>query len=245
MNRKYGWKKQPEDTRDHKYELSKYFKVMELPPLVDLRPVDSPIMDQGELGSCTGNGIAGCINFIQKGFMASRLFIYYNERVIEGTVDQDAGANIRDGIISVVQQGVCSEEVVPYDISQFAVQPSQEAYAAALKDVVTEYLALNTIADIKNCLAQGFPVVCGITVFESFESAQVATTGIVPMPEESEQILGGHCIKIVGYDDVNQRVICANSWGTGWGEFGYFTLPYAYIQAYGSDFWTIRKDTGE
>jgi len=241
MNRKYGWLKQREDSRDHKYNVSKFFKVMELPPSVDLRPVDSPILDQGELGSCTGNGIAGCINFIQKGFFASRLFIYYNERAIEGTTNKDSGANIRDGINSVVKQGACSEDIVPYDISQFTVKPSQEAYDNALKDVVTEYLALEGVEDIKNCLAQGFPVVCGITVFESFESAQVATTGIVPIPEPSEQELGGHCVKIVGYDDSNQRFIVANSWGTGWGEFGYFTIPYAYIEKYGSDFWTIRS----
>lgn len=243
--RKYGWIKNKPDSRDRKYSDSKFFKVMELPRAEDLRSVDSAILDQGQLGSCTGNGIAGCINFIQKLFMASRLFIYFNERTIEGTVDQDSGANIRDGISSVVKQGVCSEDVWPYDINQFTVTPPPEAYDAALKDVVTDYLAINSVAEIKNCLVSGFPVVFGMTVYESFESPDVASSGVVPMPAHHEQELGGHCMKIVGYDDSKSCFIVANSWGTGWGASGYCFIPYAYIEKYASDFWTIRKDTGE
>lgn len=245
MNYKYGWKKQPEDSRDRKYSDSKFFKVMELPKSEDLRNVDSIILDQGQLGSCTGNGIVGLINFIQKPFLGSRLFIYYNEREMEGTVDEDSGANIRDGISSVVKQGVCSEDMVPYDISQFTTKPSQEAYDAALKDVVTDYLALNGLAEIKNCLASGFPVVFGTEVYESFESPEVAQSGIIPMPAENEQLLGGHCMKIVGYDDEKSVFIVANSWGNSWGQSGYCEIPYAYIEKYASDFWTIRKDSGE
>lgn len=251
MKHTYGWIKQPEDSRDHKYSESKFCKAMELPKLTDLREVDSEILDQSTLGSCTANGIGGAINFIQKGsspissFMASRLFIYFNERSAEGTIDQDSGANIRDGISSVVNQGICSENLWPYDVSQFAVVPSQEAYDAALKDVVTNYLSLDSATDIKNCLASGFPVVFGITVFASFESPEVATSGIIPVPAQNEEILGGHCMKIVGYDDDNQWWIVANSWGTSWGKSGYCFLPYEYMAKEGSDFWTIRKDTGE
>lgn len=245
MKHKYGWLKQKPDSRDRKFSDSKYFKVMELPESVDFRSVDSPVLDQGQLGSCTANGIAGCINFIQKGFSASRLFIYYNERAIEGTIDQDSGANIRDGISSVVNQGICSEDIVPYDISQFTVKPSDGAYAMALKDVVTEYLALNTLIDMKNCLASGFVFTFGIDVYESFESEEVAATGIVPMPKEGEQLLGGHCVKAVGYDNKLKHFICVNSWGNSWGASGYFFLPYAYMEKYGSDAWNIQKDTGE
>lgn len=245
MSRKYGWKKQVEDVRDHQYADSKYFKVMELPHEADLRAADAPIYDQGELGSCTGNGIARIIQYIQKALFPSRLFIYYNERALEGTVDEDAGANIRDGIKSVATIGVCSESICPYDISQFTVKPSDEAYAAAQKDIVTEYLALKSLEDIKNCLAQGFPVVFGTEVFESFEGPEASGSGEIHMPAAGEQVLGGHCMVIVGFDDTKSQVIVANSWGTSWGASGYCFIPYAYIEKYASDFWTIRKDTGE
>jgi C1A family cysteine protease len=243
----YGWKKTPSGLTLKKFSESKFFKVMELPPLVDLRSVDSPILDQGQLGSCTGNGIAGCINFlhVKTGETFSRLFVYYNERAIEGTVDQDSGANIDDGINSVKTQGVCLESVWPYDITQFTVKPSDEAYAQASKDVVTDYLQVNSLAEVKRCLAAKFPVVFGINVYESFEDSTVASSGHVPVPQSNEQCLGGHCMKIVGYDDINGWLIVANSWGTGWGDKGYCYLPYAYINSDASDFATIRKDTGE
>jgi C1A family cysteine protease len=243
--RKYGWKKNPDGLVLPKYSESKFFKVMELPSSVDLRSSDSPILDQGQLGSCTANGIGGCINFIQRGFMASRLFIYFNERLSEGTIGDDAGANIADGITSVQTQGVCDESIWPYDISQFTTPPPASAYEVALKDIVTDYLSCSTVLEIKNCLASGFPVVFGMTVFASFESEETASTGVVPMPAEGEEQLGGHCMKIVGYDDANARVIVANSWGTGWGDKGYCYIPYAFIDAYASDFGTIRRDTGE
>ena len=220
---------------------------MELAPLVDLRGVDSVILDQSQLGSCTGNGIAGCINFLHKstGTLFSRLFIYYNERAAEGTINQDSGANINDGIASVKNQGVCPEIVWPYDITQFTVKPSDDAYAQALKDLVTDYLQVNSIVEVKTCLAAGFPVVFGINIFESFEDTHVASSGHVPVPQSNEQCIGGHCMKIVGYDDVNQWFIVANSWGTYWGDKGYCYIPYQYVSTDGSDFATIRKDTGE
>ena len=236
----YGWKPQLKDSRDKKYSDSKYFKVLHLPSSVDLRNVDSPILDQGQLGSCTGNGIAGCINFLIKQ-LVSRLFIYYNERWIEHTIDQDAGANIRDGIKSVVKWGVPLEALWPYVISMFTIKPSANAYKAAKLDQVIEYVALNSITEIKNCLAEGFPVVFGTTLYESFESPDVASTGIVPEPQADESVIGGHCMKIVGYDDVKQRFIVANSWNTSWGDLGYCYIKYSYIEANASDFWTIRK----
>ena len=243
----YGWKKTQGGLTLKKFSDSRFLKIVELQSIVDLRNIDSLILDQGKLGSCTGNGIAGCINFIMKSvsFMASRLFIYYNERYMEGTISQDSGANINDGLSSVVTYGVCSEVIWPYDITQFAVKPSEEAYNLAMNDVVTDYLMLDNLFEVKQCLSSGFPVVFGINVYESFEDSHVASSGHVPVPQSNEQCLGGHCMKIVGYDDVNQWLIVANSWGTGWGDKGYCYLPYAYINSDASDFATIRKDSGE
>lgn len=247
MKRKYGWIKQPYDARDREFYESKFFKVMELPPVVDLRANDGPILDQGQLGACTGYGITGVLNYVLRSisFLGSAIFVYYNERKIEGTIQEDSGANIRDGISSVVKQGICSQELCPNDDSKFTVEPSPQAYAGALKNVVTEYLALNSLADMKNSLAQGFQFPFGIPVYASFESAEVAANGEVPMPKDGEEYMGGHCVRGVGYDDPNKRMICANSWGPDWGDKGYFYLPYEYIEKYASDAWAICKDSAE
>jgi C1A family cysteine protease len=167
---------------------------------VDLRPQCPPVYDQGQLGSCTGNAIAGAVEFERMRqnlavFTPSRLFIYYGERVIEGTVSSDSGAEIRDGIKVVATAGVPPETDWPYDISRFADQPPQLAYADAKDDVATQYQrVMQSLAQMKGCLASGLPFVFGFTVYESFESPAVASTGQAPMPGSNESVLGGHAV---------------------------------------------------
>ncbi|MCW2639466.1 MAG: papain cysteine protease family protein, partial [Dactylosporangium sp.] len=177
-------------------------------------------------------------------FMPSRLFIYYNERVILHTVDSDSGAMIRDGIKSVSKQGVCAETSWPYDISTFTHQPPKACYDEALGNRATSYQRVpRTLGQLKGCLAHGYPIVFGFSVYESFETREVAQTGVVPMPQADEQALGGHAVLAVGYDDASGRFLVRNSWGSGWGQDGYFTMPYAYLteRSLSSDFWAILQ----
>jgi C1A family cysteine protease len=207
------------------------------------------VYDQGELGSCTANAIAGSMEFDQQKerlpqvFTPSRLFIYYNERAMEGTVATDSGAQIRDGIRSVATQGAPPESLWPYDVANFAVPPPAAAYQAAPSDTALVYFRLPQALDqFQGCLASGYPFVFGFTVYESFEGPQVARTGHAGLPEPGEEVIGGHAVMAVGYDDANQWFVVRNSWGDSWGMGGYFTLPYAYLTDPGlaSDFWTIR-----
>ncbi len=245
---RYGWLPDLPDARDHLYAAPPPV-LRALPPSADLRPGCPPPYDQGQLGSCTGNAIAGAIQFERKkqnmtpDFVPSRLFIYYNERVIEGTVEADSGAQIRDGIKSVAGQGDCPESELPYDIAKFAHKPSARCYRDAVKYKAVSYSRLiQDTNQLKGCLASGFPFVFGFTVYASFESQAVARTGIVPMPATGEKVLGGHAVMAVGYDDAQQRFLVRNSWGSDWGQGGYFTIPYAYLtnSNLSDDFWTIR-----
>ena len=82
----------------------------------------------------------------------------------------------------------------------------------------------------------------GFTVYESFESDAVAQTGNMPMPNSAEQVIGGHAVLAVGYDNEDRVFIVRNSWGEGWGDAGYFYMPYAYLldDNLADDLWTIR-----
>jgi C1A family cysteine protease len=235
-----------------------------LPPSVDLRSECPAVYNQGRIGSCTANAIAAAFEFDLMMqhlpvFQPSRLFIYYNEREVEGHVNSDSGAQIRDGIKSVATLGVCSEDEWPYDDTpaesdggpfppgaRDGEKPSAQCYQDALNNRVTTYRRVLRDPDqMRGCLAAGYPFVFGFTVYESFESKEVADSGVVPMPQPGEQVLGGHAVLAVGYDDSTQRFIIRNSWGTDWGQDGYFTMPYAYLTTRGmsSDFWTTRVVT--
>jgi C1A family cysteine protease len=253
---KYRWLPDPPDSRDHIYQLN---TALTLAPVVDLRNYCSPIEDQGNIGSCTGNAIAGQIELIDrkggKQLDVSRLFIYYEERVLEGSVRYDAGAYIRDGIKVCYTKGAPLETLWPYATNKFATKPPTAAYTDALKRKVTGYQKCTNFAAVKNALAAGNPVVIGFSVYDSFEGAWgdiphgQTGSGMMPFPNTAtETLLGGHAVCIVGYDDTmpvagkaNGRFIVRNSWGTSWGDNGYFYMPYDVIKtaSMSSDFWLI------
>lgn len=244
--RSYGWRRDLPDYRDRVFTAGPPRR--HLPARADLRELCPPIYDQLSLGSCTANAIAAAIEFDQRKqrlerFMPSRLFLYYNERAMEGTTGADAGASLRDGMRSVNRAGICAETLWPYEESLVLKPPESACYAAACSHRSVYYAHVpQTLAYMKTCLADGFPFVFGISVYESFESNTVANSGDVPMPAAKESLVGGHALLAVGYDDTASRFLVRNSWGTGWGQAGYCTMPYEYLQDHGltSDLWTLR-----
>src|SRR5215470_2102915 len=170
--KQYGWVPDLPDARDYMYAAPQRV-LTALPAKADLRPQCPPVVDQGALGSCTANAIANAHLFDQRkqkatqSFLPSRLFIYYNERVMEGTVSSDSGAMIRDGIKSIANQGACPEKLWSYQINKFTKKPSAACYKEALKHQALSYSRVTqNLAQMKGCLASGFPFVFGFTVYE-------------------------------------------------------------------------------
>jgi C1A family cysteine protease len=242
----WGWKPDRPDFRDHRFSTSAP-TFAALPGMVDLRDQCPPIWDQGQLGSCTAHAIGAAVEYdrLKQGYPAidpSRLFIYYNERAMEGTTGVDAGASIRDGIKSVNIQGVCGERLWPYDIRRFTQKPPPLCYQEAIKDRALTYRRVpQALGELQGCLASGYPIVFGFAVYSSFMTQQVARTGVAPIPSRRDRAMGGHAVLAVGYSEANQRFLCRNSWSEAWGARGYFTLPYAYMTSpqLASDLWTI------
>jgi len=217
-----------------------------LPHSVDLRPKMPEVYNQGQLGSCSANALCAAIEYDLPGFMGSRLFLYYNERLIENTTSSDCGATLTDGIASLKKYGICNEALYPYNIEKFSQAPIPRCYQEAKHHrVVNANNVKQDINIIKNWLNIGYPIVVAIEVFDEFESQQVAKTGVVPMPTATSNCQGGHAILVVGYDDSKHWWICRNSWGKDWGDNGYFYLPYHYLldSSMSSDMWVIRSLT--
>ena len=241
--RKYNLKT---ESVKHPYKLTHQdFKKKVLSSKIDLRSNFPPCYDQGNLGSCTANALLGAYQYKDKNFEGSRLFLYYNERKREGDIPDDGGAMISTGIQSLLNEGVCAEARWPYVIDNFALQPTNECYTDALKHRSAHSYQVSTDErSIKASLNNGLPVIVGILVYSSFESMTVARTGIVPMPTKRDVLLGGHVVLVVGYDDSKKLWIVRNSWGTTWGDKGYFYLPYNYLltqSQLASDMWVIDK----
>tara|TARA_R110000868_G_scaffold405025_1_gene683919 strand:+ start:422 stop:1258 length:837 start_codon:yes stop_codon:yes gene_type:complete len=241
---KYHWTRDKVDKRDYLYAPT----VAKLSTYVDLRPYCSSIEDQGRLGSCTGNAIAGAIELLMKRNNKftdiSRLFIYYYERLLENTVNYDSGAYIRDGIKACYTYGAATENLWPYDISKFRNRPSIDAVNDAKKRKVKLYERVSDFNGVINAIDNGYPVTIGFDVYSSFDSPTVARTGIMPYPNlKKEKLLGGHAVLIVGYNKNNDTFIVRNSWGKYWGDNGYFYMPFQVIKnnTMSGDFWVIKS----
>lgn len=246
----YGWRPDLPDIRDYCFAAPTY----RVRSHADLRtsPFMPTVWDQKQEGSCTAHAVGACFAFAHAAahlppFMPSRNFIYLQERTLEGDIAQDDGAQIRDGMKACATVGVPRETLYPYNAKHFSAKPS----ASAMKDAALHKASVYRRIDNRTpnqtlaAVAKGFPVAMGFSVYESFESDAVATTGMVPMPAKGEQMIGGHAVTIVGYSKPDQTLIVRNSWGASWGLAGYFMFPFAYAfdVNLSDDFWTVSVAT--
>lgn len=246
-NQGYGWIPDTKDARDFKYSVSAPV-TKNLPPQVDLRAQLPGVYAQGPIGSCTAQSICAAFHFCQTkqklyNFAPSKLFTYYTTRDLEGTVNEDSGAMLRNTIKSINKFGACPESIWPYDVNKFMVKPTATCYDTASRHkAVSYYQVSQNLSQMKGCLAEGFPFAFGMTVFPAFEGDEVANSGVLGMPYPDEAAIGGHAVLAVGYDDYEQAFIIRNSWGYDWGIEGHYMLPYEYIlnPDLATDFWTLR-----
>lgn len=264
-HRKFGWKPNLPSQSDLKYAAHREMQAAPfvLPPLVDLRPQMSPIEDQGQLGSCVAHATVGTLEYLElqelkdgkggkevfpgKQFVPiSRLFVYYNARAIDHNQYHDEGTTLRNAMSAIQKWGICQESYWPYYPQNVNVTPTFTAYREGSRHIILNHYSLDNtqIVQLKYCLAMGYPFIFGMTIYESFMSEQSKLTGIIPIPSASEQMLGGHALCCVGYDDAKKSFLIRNSWGTGWGLDGYCYMPFNMLTSlnYSSDFWTLRKE---
>jgi C1A family cysteine protease len=228
---KYGWH------RDIIFESDKYYSPdirINLARRIDLREKKKiDIYNQEQIGSNIANALLYVYNFATHTISdLSRMFVYYNQRIIQGTTDQDSGSNIRNGIEAINRYGVCLESEYPSKEYNFFEEPESSTYEKANRDYYLSSLRVEkSIQSIKSAISEGYPVLFGFDADECFDSDMISNTGIYSFPD-NETYLGGHCCVIVGYDDdvmIDKSkgvFIVRNSFGKDWGDNGYFYMPY-------------------
>ncbi|MFD2079859.1 Cysteine protease, C1A family [Actinopolymorpha cephalotaxi] len=235
-----------------------------LPPKADLRQWCSSVEDQGELGSCTANAACGIMEYYQrrasgKYIDLSRLFLYKVTRDFLG-VKGDTGAYLRSVMGALAAFGSPPEKYWPYDVAKFDDDPPAFAFAFAQNYQALQYFRLDpagtngedTLAEVRSHLAAGIPAMFGFTVYESIQKP--ASPGDIPFPSAKENVLGGHAIAAVGYDDKRKvtnpgdnttqtgAFLIRNSWGDSWGDGGYGWLPYEYVRReLATDWWSMTQ----
>ncbi len=254
-----GWVRDLPDPRDAMYSAPTGI-LQELPEKIDLT-LGFPAYQQGRIGSCTANALAAALEFDRlkanenPEFTPSRLFIYFNERKIEGHIATDSGAQLRDGIKTLKTLGVCREDEWPYDDTpptyeggpfpvgaKPAVEPPKACYKDAVTHVITSYHRLTqTLSQLQGCLASGFPFVFGFTVFDGWYNSR-PLPAVIPLPSKNDTPIGGHAVMCIGYDNSTSLFKIRNSWGVEVGDNGDFYIPYAYLASgnLSNDFWVIN-----
>lgn len=255
---KIGLTKDLRDDRDYPFEKIRRVSAdtvgTALTP-VDLRtdPLDPPVANQGRLNSCSAFATTYLVNFVRdklgkQDFIPSQLFTYYATRKIENRINLDRGATMRGALKSVATYGVVNESDWPYDVTKWRTDPGQAVFDLAANNQAIQYFRIpdGNITQMKQCLADGFPFVFGMSLYRQFQSKQALKDGIVTVPSTIGGTIGGHALTVMGWKLIRGKeyFICQNSWGTAVGDQGFWYVPTAYMTKFKNklawDFWTIR-----
>ena len=189
------------------------------------------------------------------GPILSPLYLYYAERVnIEHyRITQDPGAEMVDIPEALQKYGECIETDYAYPVnSTETAGPSSPAYttppsSAAVSNALlyeigpaaSNYgmVAQGDTATVKALLRANIPVCMGFNVYDNsrytlFEGLNTTNYTYNPLTSSGSlvkgaRLLGGHANIIYGYDDTKKVFLMENSWGTSWGNAGYWYLPYS------------------
>lgn len=250
MSHSYGWRRDRLDPRDA-IKAPARATIAQLPESFSLAAEMPPIWNQGQYGSCTAEG--SCAIYAHQlavegkpAVQPSILFQYYNERLIEGDVNADAGAEPRDAFKALAQYGALPDSSFPYTVP-LTQAPTADDYTFAKAHRITGYATVaQAETDLKTSIIERHPVGFGFVVYPQLESDECASTGVATLPDTAtEQPLGGHFVVLIGWDDARDAFLCRNSWGADWGVHGNFWMPYAYVLSaqLAADFWTITQES--
>lgn len=235
----------------------------------DNRKYCSPLVDQGEQGSCVGQSLGSTLESLQKFAFGkyvkmSRAYIYWNARQMMGNqyTTIDSGAMNRLGIKSVVKRGCVEDKDMPYNEKDFKLAPNAIQLTDAMDYQALKYARLDSeptyntalVEKMKLFLAQGFNIFTGFTVY-NYIYQLTRKNSVLKYPSKTDKSIGGHAVMLCGHsNDINTNVgqgafLVQNSWGNDHGDRGYFWIPYEYFsKGVAVDSWIITSmeflDTG-
>jgi len=235
-----GCLKDPQDFRD--IPMGLVLPVVPIPVSFDFTKSMSPVRNQGDEGTCVAfASVVGVKEFqdkkeYRKLIRLSPRFLYSLCKKFDGAPSEE-GTYPRIAMKVLLNYGVCHESFWPYAPHQKSL-PLKGADIDAKRFKIKAYARIESLIEMKRSLLVNGPFLAGVKVYKSWFNKNVERSGFVPMPKRNEQLMGGHAICIVGYDDKLELFKFKNSWGQNWADNGYGYLPYAYMKKYCSDSWS-------
>lgn len=245
----------PSNTSFNLFKLTSVLCVL-APAVLDLTKTKlfPPVYSQGNIGSCVAQVISAAYTYaiINKQLsdpqdpsivFTSRLALYYNMRLRRVTVNEDSGATIEDGMLSL-REGACDERLWRYDISRFREAPPLICVNDSGNHRAVEFERVEqSLSAIKCMLYRNYPVSFGIILYENHQRLSSVNEYILEKPSKDDSELGGHAVVIVGYDDNKKIFKVRTSWGQQYGKLGHFYISYDYVldNKYSFDFWAVTK----
>lgn len=206
------------------------------PSKYDLRNVNgnnyiSPVKDQGNCGSCVAFGTAATVQG------TARIIKQFPYNSILGTSFNDLseaqlfycyaaseGRNCDNGWYVSSAMSACQQGVVPGSCFPYKAGDRDCKLCSNYQSMLTKIGAwhnINNTGDMKTWISTRGPLEATFIVYSDFYNYK---KGVYKHTSGKEE--GSHAVVCIGYDDSLQAWLCQNSWGTGWGEDGYFWIAY-------------------
>lgn len=190
----------------------------------------TPILDQGSLGSCTGQALTGALGTDSKGrTAAAQVTVQTDSKGIftagSYTLDEDFAVLAYE--LNTRLDGI-KGQYKPDDTGSSGPACGKTAKALGLASGYTHAFSYDAL---RSALQSG-PVLIGIPWYNSMFNPE--NDGRIPV-DTSSGLAGGHELLVREYDAVNDRVWADNSWGLSWGVRGRGYLDGAALRALLSD----------
>lgn len=200
-----------------------------------------PIIDQGNLGSCTAVSVSYLLNY--EGYKydykidSSIMFMYYNAR---SNPRYDTGSTIGNIFEGVYAYGYSSNNCWPYDMNYWRTKPDPWCYKTKSVDVLAKHLELR-LDSVRWAINQNQPLAMGFDIDDA-TFTRVSFDGVLDTEiDEYINTWSGHAVVVLGYNDEDETLFIRNSWGKHWSQYnGYFYMSYDYFKENADSLWIAR-----
>jgi C1A family cysteine protease len=230
-----------------------------LPSKVDLSTYMPPAGDQLTMGSC----VAWATGYALRSYYSAKVakldvtkpenvpspaFIFNQGRSIEQTSDPCDKGMLISTALEILRAGVVSQVEMPYVDKTCGPPPDRELQTRAKEFRIDawEFVAPESIGDIKKAIANGDPVVFGMRVSSDDLSkfGEKTKSEAIYSRNPKQNTDGGHAQVLIGYDDARQAFRVQNSWGPRWADHGRYWLSYDTFKSDATDAYVLYAGTG-